>query len=674
MTEEIKQRIKFLTDTLQQANYEYYQLSHSTLTDQQYDALLRELIILEQKYPHFKLNYSPTFRINGFLSKKFNKITHDTPMLSLNNVFNLSELKNFYKNILKKIPYCQFITELKIDGVAISLKYEKGQLVQGATRGNGHVGEVITNNIKTIKNIPLKLQQNIDLEVRGEILFDYETFHNLNKIQQKNNKMLFANPRNAASGTLRQLDSNITAKRNLFSFFYTIVNPPQNIRTQKDSLDFLKKLGFNVNPHYYLINSFEELTNIIKKYEQLKKQLSYDIDGIVIKINDLTLYPSMGYTSKFPKWAIAYKFNSSKNATIIRNISFQIGRTGSLTPIAELLPVMVSGSLISRVTLHNFNYIQKKDIRINDFVLIHKSGSVIPEIIEVIKTKRTDQKIFNMITNCPFCHHPLTKYNDEVDYFCLNENCEEQKIKKIIHFVSRPAMDINVLGEKTLNLFFKNKLVQNISDLYLLKRYQVQLNQLPGFKIKKVNNILVALEKSKNQPFERLLFALGIKHVGIKIAKVLTKTFQHIEHLQKATLEQMLNIPEIGIEIGKSIQKYFSNDKNLKEIYLLKKHGLKFYISENSQKSFDNFFAHKKVVLTGIFSFYSRSQLTTLLEQYGAYVVNSINKNTDYLIYSQKDSAKFIKAQKLGISMINENYLMKLLKNIINYKQLQNKK
>ncbi|PQP79725.1 DNA ligase (NAD(+)) LigA [Candidatus Phytoplasma phoenicium] len=673
MTEEIKQRIKFLTDTLQKANYEYYQLSQSTLTDQQYDALLRELIILEQKYPHFKLNYSPTFRINGFLSKKFTKITHDTPMLSLNNVFNLSELKNFYKNIVKKFPHCQFITELKIDGVAISLKYEKGQLVQGATRGNGHIGEVITNNIKTIKNIPLKLQQNIDLEVRGEILFDYETFHNLNKIQQQNNKKLFSNPRNAASGTLRQLDSNITAKRNLFSFVYAIAIPPQHIRTQKDSLEFLKKLGFNINPHYYLINSFEELTTIIKKYEQLKKQLSYDIDGIVIKINDLTLYPRIGYTSKFPKWAIAYKFNSSQNETIVRNISFQIGRTGSITPIAELLPVMVSGSLISRVTLHNFNYIQKKDIRINDFVLIHKSGSVIPEIIEVIKTKRTDQQTFNMITNCPFCHYPLTKYNNEVDYFCLNENCEEQKIKKIIHFVSRPAMDINVLGEKTLNLFFKKKLVQNISDLYLLKQYQEQLNQLPGFKIKKVNNILVALEKSKNQPFERLLFALGIRHVGIKIAKVLTKTFHHIEHLQKATLEQMLNIPEVGIEIGKSIQKYFSNDKNLQEIHLLKKNGLKFYVSENSQKLFDNFFANKKVVLTGTFSFYSRSQLTTLLEQYGAYVVNSINKNTDYLIYSQKDSTKFIKAQKLEIPMINENYLMKLLNNIINNKQLQNK-
>ncbi|KND62682.1 NAD-dependent DNA ligase LigA [Candidatus Phytoplasma phoenicium] len=672
MTEKIKQRIKFLTNTLQQANYEYYQLSQTTLTDQQYDSLLKELIMLEQKYPHFKLNYSPTFRVNGFLSKKFTKIIHDTPMLSLNNVFDFSELKNFYKNILKKFPHCQFITEFKIDGVAISLKYEKGTLIQGATRGNGYIGEVITNNIKTIKNIPLKLQQDIDLEVRGEIFFNYAAFHNLNQIQQKNNKTLFANPRNAASGTLRQLNSSITAKRNLLSFIYTMVNPPQYIQTQKDALEFLKKLGFNVNPHYYLINSFEQLVTIIKQYETLKKQLSYDIDGVVIKINDLTLYPRIGYTSKFPKWAIAYKFNSSQNETIVQKISFQIGRTGSITPIAELLPVMVSGSLISRVTLHNFNYIKKKDIRINDFVLIHKSGSVIPEIIEVIKTKRTNQQPFNMIDNCPFCNYQLTKYPDEVDYFCLNENCDEQKIKKIIHFVSRPAMDINILGEKTLNLFFKNKLVQSISDLYLLKQRRTQLSQLPGFKMKKISNILTGVEKSKNQSFERLLFALGIKHVGSKIAKVLTKTFHHIDHLKKAKLEQMLKIPEIGAEISKSVKKYFSNPQNLQEIDLLKKHGLKFYVSETKDKTFNNFFSQKKVVLTGTFEFYSRTQLTKLLEQYGAYVLNFINKKIDYLIYSQKDSVKFIKAQKFGIPMIDENYLMKLLTNIINEKQVKN--
>ncbi|MDV3198066.1 MAG: NAD-dependent DNA ligase LigA [Vigna little leaf phytoplasma] len=665
MNIEIKKKIKLLTDELKKANYEYYQLNKTHLTDQQYDALFRELLTLEKKYPNYKLSYSPTSNINDFLNPKFAKIPHDVPMLSLNNVFTEKELKTFFFNILKKYSHCNFITELKIDGVAVSLKYKKGILTQGITRGNGHIGEIITHNVKTIKNIPLELTQKIDLEVRGEILFNHESFQELNRQQQKQNKKLFANPRNAASGTLRQLNSNITEKRNLFSFIYTLVNPPKYITTQKDALEFLQKLGFNINPHYKIINSFEELLSQIKKYEKLKPKLDYNIDGVVVKINNLNLHSYIGYTSKFPKWAVAYKFNSPQNETIVQDITFQLGRTGSITPVAKLLPVMIGGSLISNANLHNFDYIQKKDIRINDFVLVHKSGSIIPEILKVIKNKRINQLPFTMINHCPFCRFPLTKHHNEINYFCYNKNCDEKKIQKIIHFASREAMDIRILGEQTIRLFFQQKLITKISDLYLLKKFRSQLIKLPGFQTKKINNILEAIEKSKNQTFENILFALGIRHVGSKIAKILTQHFVNIEDLQTATKEKLLKIHEIGYEIVKSIQEYFKDHDNLEEILLLKQHGLKFFTTEHNTLPKNNFFFQKKIVLTGIFKLYSRKKLSAMLEKYGAKITNYVTKKTNYLIYGEHSGSKLTKAQILQIPIINENELYKILKSLI---------
>ncbi|WP_153369143.1 NAD-dependent DNA ligase LigA [Candidatus Phytoplasma sacchari] len=669
MTLEIKKKIKKVTDILEKANYFYYQLNNSYLKDEQYDALLKELIYLEKKYPEYKLSYSPTFKVGGYLNKKFDKIKHDVPMLSLGNVFNITELKKFYNRIKKKHKNANFITELKIDGVAISIKYKKGILYQAVTRGNGYFGELITNNIKTIRDIPLKIIEKIDLEVRGEIFFNFDTFKKINEIRKKENKIVFANPRNAASGTLRQLDTNIVAKRNLSCFIYSIINPPSFIQTQKDVLFFLHKLGFVINHHYKIINSFDELIEQINYYKELKKNLNYNNDGIVVKVNELYFYDSIGYTSKFPKWAIAYKFNSIHGKTTIKKITFQIGRTGAVTPIAELIPVIVDGSLISKVSLHNFNYIEEKDIRINDYVLIHKSGSIIPEIIKIIKEKRTNQFPLKMISNCPFCFHKLQKIENEVDYFCINKNCEERKIKNIIHFVSKEAMDINVLGNKTLELFFKKKIIKNRSDLYDLEKNRDKLEKLPFFKQKKIDSILQSIEKSKKRPFKNILFSLGIKHVGLKISKILAKKFQNIENIKKASIENILEIPEIGLKIANSILEYFKDEKNLKELEILKEKGIMNLSKKNDielEKKEKNkkyyFFRNKKIVLTGVFNNFKRIEIKNILEEYEAIVTSSISKKTDFLICGKQGSLnKLKKADELKIKIINEKNFMKIL-------------
>ncbi|TVY12464.1 NAD-dependent DNA ligase LigA [Candidatus Phytoplasma pini] len=663
----IQNKIKILTDQLHQANHEYYNLNNTILTDHQYDALLKELILLEKEYPQYKLPYSPTFKVGGGLSVKFNKMKHDVPMLSLDNVFNFQELKDFNKRLRKKVTNFSFITELKIDGVAISLKYKKGILEQALTRGNGDFGELITENVKTIKSIPLKLSHEIDLEVRGEILFDHNSFQKLNYMQQKKGKTLFSNPRNAASGTLRHLNSQIVAQRNLFSFFYLIVNPPNYITTQEESLIFLKKMNFSVNSYYEVIDSFDKLKTKIDYYYHLKKELPYDTDGVVIKINELESHSIIGYTTKFPKWAIAYKFSSIKNTTVIINISFQVGRTGMVTPLAHLSPIIIGGSLVSKATLHNYDYIKIKDIRVNDTVLVHKTGSIIPEIIEVVKEKRTnDSKSFEMIQNCPFCNSELKRNKHEVDYFCLNEKCSEKTIKKIIHFTSKEAMDINFLGKKNLILLFQKGFIKKISDLYDLQQKIDELENLFNFGKKKIDNILKSLEKSKFQTFDRFLFGLGIRHVGIKIAKLLTYKFKNINNLKKATYEEISIIPEIGTKIAESVYQYFKNENNLKEIELLEQ---KKVISDLQKKDFNilnnSLFQNKKISITGSFRFYSRKKIIMILEQCGAHVINNVSSNTDYLICGHNSGSKLNKAKNLKIKILNEQKFENILSSLI---------
>jgi DNA ligase (NAD+) len=658
----IKQKIKSLVNQINKSNYQYYNLSNPDLSDQQYDALLKKLIHLENQHPQLKLPYSPTLKIGGFVEKKFKKVKHKTPMMSLENVFNLTELKKFYDRIIKKIPIFSLLTELKIDGVAISLKYKKGILIQALTRGNGIWGEDITANSQTIKNIPLRLNEDLDLEVRGEIYLSHPAFEKLNYQRKKENQPLFLNPRNAASGTLRQLNSAIVAKRNLSIFIYGIADPYLIKPNQKETLDFLTALGFPVNPHYYCVSNFENLITIIEKYKKIKEKLKYDTDGIVIKINELAFHSLIGVTDKAPRWATAYKFATITSQSIVKNIIFQVGRTGVITPVCEIMPVMVDGSLVSKVVLHNYDYICKKDIRIKDYVIVHKAGSVIPEILEVIKIKRTHlQKPTLMIEKCPACKTILEKQPGEVDYFCLNPNCRDQKIQKIIHFVSKNAMDIKVLGEKTIITFFDKNLINKPSDLYLLKNYHHILQEIPGFGAKKITNILDAIEASKQKKFEDVLFALGIKHIGKKISKVLVKNLKTIENLKQASPESMTKIREIGIKIAQSIQKYFANPYNLEEIIQLKKIGVSFQSAKLQNPNNQNYFAKKKIVLTGTLEKYSRLQIKQILEQMGAIITNNLSLKTNYLIVGLNAGSKLNKAKKLQIPIIEEKELQKII-------------
>ncbi|MFP7699493.1 NAD-dependent DNA ligase LigA [Candidatus Phytoplasma pyri] len=657
---EIEKRIIFLIDTINKANYEYYTLNNSSLSDQQYDALFRELLYLESKYPKYNYKFSPTTKIGGPVSTKFHKFLHEKSMLSLNNVFNIKELKLFYDRISKEISNFTLLTELKIDGLAVSLKYKKGVLEKAVTRGDGYQGELITDNIKTIKQLPLKLKEPLDLEVRGEVYMSYKSFNYLNEIRKAENKILFANPRNAASGTLRQLDSKVVAERNLSIFLYTIINPPKFIITQKSILEFLIYLRFPVNNYYEYVSSWEQLIKKINYYEEIKNRLNYSTDGIVIKINELSYHSLIGYTAKAPKWAIAYKFKVLKTETLINNILFQIGRTGVITPIAELLPTIVDGSLISKVTLHNFDYIKKKDIRINDFVLVHKSGGIIPEIIEVIKTKRKNQIPFEMITHCYCCNTELIK--KDANHFCLNFDCEEKKIQALSYFVSKSAMDINALGLQTLKILFYKGFLNNISDLYYLNQYQKQIEKLHGFGKKKFNNIIISLEKSKNKCLSNFLIGLGIKNIGIQLAKILAQKFENIDNLQNASIDSLLEINEIGIKSAKNIKDFFLNSENLKLIKKFKNAGLNLFYLKSKNNINNNIFQNKKVIFTGILEKYSRNQAKKIVIELGGIIINRISHKTNYLILGKKPGSKLIKAKKFNIKILQENEFEELIK------------
>ncbi|CAM12104.1 NAD-dependent DNA ligase [Candidatus Phytoplasma australiense] len=661
----IEKKIKDLTNQLNEANYEYYVKSNPKLTDQQYDALLKELLVLEKKFPQFTLPYSPTLKIGGFVEKKFSTVKHTSAMMSLANAFNLKELKAFYDRIAKKFSSFSMVSELKIDGVAVSLKYKKGILFQALTRGNGVWGEEITKNVQTIKQVPLKLTQPLDLEVRGEIYLSNSSFQKLNQQRKIAQQPLFSNPRNAASGTIRQLNSSIVAQRNLSIFIYSIQNPYLLKSTQEETLTFLASLGFSVNPYYKCSSSFEELEIKIQELEKLQQNLDYNTDGVVVKINELNLHDSIGKTTKSPKWAIAYKFATKNSESVVQEIIFQVGRSGMLTPVCKIIPVMVDGSLVSKVVLHNYDYICKKDIRLKDYVQVHKAGSVIPEIKEVIKSKRpSDSKPFAMITQCPSCHSLLNKNKGEVDYFCINKNCLEQKIQKLIHFVSKNAMDIDTLGNQTLITFFNQKLIENPSDIYLLKNNLDVLQKINGFGAKKVQNILTSVEKSKNKSLENVLFGLGIKHVGLKVSQVLTKHFDSIEILQKTTLENLesiKSIPEIGEKIALSLQKYFQNPLHLEEITKLKQLGVSFKSTTTSQIKAPNFFTNKKVVLTGSLQNYTRSQIKKLLIQKGAIINDALSSQTHLLITGANPGSKLQKAKTLNIQIIEEKELEELI-------------
>ncbi|NLK12099.1 MAG: NAD-dependent DNA ligase LigA [Candidatus Phytoplasma sp.] len=649
---EIQAKIKELIDKINQANYEYYTLDQPVISDQQYDAYIKELIELETLYPQYKTKDSPTQKIGGTILEGFEKVEHQSPMMSLSNAFNKEELLKYYDRIQKEVPSFTLTTELKIDGLAATLIYEKGYLVKAATRGNGLVGEDITNNVKTIKTIPLKLKEPLDIEVRGEIFMPHQTFNKINEERKKNHEPLFANPRNAAAGTIRQLDSKVVAKRNLDMFLYTIVSAEKFVKTQYEALQYLEKLGFKVNPAYHLITSKEDLIKKIDDYDQQRKNLPYDTDGVVIKVNELNLYEDIGYTAKAPKWAIAYKFEAEKVETKINDIVFQVGRTGIITPVAELEPIMISGSLVSRATLHNYEYIKEKDIRINDYVLVYKAGEIIPKVIEVVLDKRTTQLPFEMILNCPVCGMPLEKKEGEADHYCNNLSCPGKKLNKFIHFASKDAMDIENLGEKVLETFYDLGYINKLSDIYTLTQHKADLIKIPGFGQKSVEKLLDAIEKSKKQSFDRLIYGLGIKHVGSKIAKLLTEHYRKIEDYYHLTIEELTLIPEIGNQIANSVIQYFKDPEHLEEINQLKRAGLT--MEKEKTVITSNKLNNLTFVITGTLEKYGRKEAQELIESFGGKVTGSVSKKTDYVLFGKEAGSKKDKAETLGVKLISE--------------------
>ena len=654
----MKERIDELVTILNEANYNYHVLDNPTITDQEYDSLFRELQILEEKNPSLVRSDSPTHRVGGVVLDSFKKVTHKIPMMSLGDIFNEDEVRQFDARIKKEGINPTYVCELKIDGLSVSLHYEKGKLVTAATRGNGTIGEDITNNVKTIKTVPLTLKEEIDIEVRGEIYMSKETLKKLNEERKAKNQPLLQNCRNAAAGSIRQLDSKVCASRKLDCWIYHLPNPEDyGIKTHWEALEFMKKLGFKTNPNNLLVTDVEGIIDYIHYKGKERPNLSYDIDGVVVKVNNLEEQKKLGFTAHHPKWAIAYKFPAEEVLTKLKDIIFTVGRTGQITPNAVLEPVIVAGSTISRATLHNEDYVKAKGLKIGDIISIHKAGDVIPEVGEVKLDRRTgDEKDFEMITRCPMCNEPIFKKEGQVDYFCINPHCPARHIEGLCHFVSRKAMNIDGLGDRIIEDFYNLKYIKDITDIYKLDRYRDELTELEGYGNKSIDNLLEAINHSKENSLERLLFGLGIPNVGEKTSKILAARYGTLDNLMNATFEELNQIPDIGEIIAKSIIDFFQNEKNrdiieeLKELKVgMEYTGPKVVINEN--------FNGKTFVITGTLTKYTRDEVEEKIENLGGKTSSSVSKKTSAVIVGENPGSKYTKAVELGIPIWNEEDL-----------------
>jgi len=655
-----QQRVTELTKLINQYNYEYHVLDAPTVSDAVYDSLMKELVMIEEQHPELRLPQSPIERVGGVVLDGFQKVSHTSPMLSLSNAFNVGDLREFDQRMKKAASEITYFAELKIDGLAVTLHYENGQFIKGATRGDGVVGEDITQNLKTIQTIPLMIDELRPLEVRGEVYMSKSVFEGLNREREQSEIALFANPRNAAAGSLRQLDSKIAAKRKLTMFSYALVNANElDYQTQMESLNRLTELGFNVNQTSTVCQTIEDVVHFVNHWEARRNDLPYEIDGIVIKVNELDKRESLGNTAKSLRWAIAYKFPASEATTRLENIIFTIGRTGMITPNAVLTPALVAGTTVSRATLHNEDYIIKKDIRIGDEVIIRKAGDIIPEVVAPIENLRKETaQPFEMITSCPECNHELTRPVGEVDHYCLNTTCPAKIIAGLIHFASRNAMNIDGLGEKIVTQLYNTHLLRTIPDIYALTADQ--LLPLERMADKKVNNLLAAIQASKNQPLDKLLFGLGIKHIGAKVASSLAKTFKSMDKLSQLTIDELTQVPEIGEKIAISLVDYFADPVNQDLIQALKDFNLRMEIEINHGSLISSPFTDKTVVLTGTLEM-PRSEAKKRLEAAGANVTGSISKKTDFLIAGKEAGSKLAKAKALAITILNEEEFANLL-------------
>ena len=654
----MKEKIRELQEQLTQYNYEYHVLDKPTVPDAVYDQLLRELFDLEKEYPEYKTEDSPTVRVGGQILDKFEKVEHSSPMLSLSNAFNEEDLRAFDNRVRKVISDVEYMCELKIDGLAVSLSYENGRFTVGATRGDGTVGENITENLKTIRAIPLKIDATSSFEVRGEAYMPKNSFEKLNAAREENGQQVFQNPRNAAAGSLRQLDTKLTAQRNLSIFLYGLTRQEIfDIDTQSKSLETLDDLGFKTNKERQVAKDIDEVIEYVEYWQEHRLDLPYEIDGIVIKVNNLEAQEKIGYTVRSPKWAIAYKFPAEEVETKILDIELTVGRTGVITPTAILEPVRVAGTTVSRASLHNHELIEARDIRINDTVIIHKAGDIIPEVVRVVMDKRTDQEVYEAPTKCPSCGHETVKLEDEVAIRCINPACPAQIVEDIIHFVSRGAMNIDGLGEKFVIQLYEAELIKDVADLYTLK-YE-DLIKLDRVGDKKATNLLNAIEASKKQPLEKVLFGLGIRFLGQKASRLLAEEFLTIDNVMEATAERLVEIPEIGEVIAQSVVTYTQNDDFVDLIEKLKQNGLEMKQEAFEQES--NLFNDMTFVLTGKLENLTRNEAKSRIEENGGKVTGSVSNNTTVVVAGSDAGSKLEKANELGIEVWSEEELLERL-------------
>ncbi|EOS7701690.1 NAD-dependent DNA ligase LigA [Enterococcus hirae] len=663
--DEAAKRAEELRSRLNRWSREYYVEDKPTVEDYVYDQEYAELVAIEEQYPDLITSDSPTQRVGGEVLSGFEKVTYDIPLYSLNDVFSKDELFAFDQRVQKAIgrpvDYC---CELKIDGLSVSLRYENGEFVRGATRGDGTVGENITENLKTVRSVPLKLKDAISIEVRGECFMPKKSFVQLNQAREAEGKDIFANPRNAAAGSLRQLDSKITAKRNLDTFLYTVADfGPMKATTQYDALEELEQIGFHTNHEKRLCHSIDEVWSFIEEYHEKRMDLTYEIDGIVIKVNDFSLQDQLGFTVKAPRWATAYKFPPEEVETKIEEIEWTVGRTGVVTPTAIMTPVRVAGTTVSRASLHNGDYIKLKDIRLNDIVRIYKAGDIIPEVAQVVLDQRpADSEPYVLPTHCPICHSELVHLDEEVALRCINPKCPAQIKEGLNHFVSRNAMNIDGLGPRVLAQMYDKQLVTDVADLYKLT--EEELLTLDKIKEKSANNILTAIHDSKDNSVERLIFGLGIRHVGSKAAKILAEHFGDLETLSKSDFESIIVLDTIGDTIADSVVTYFSNEEVHDLMSELKQAGVNFEykgIRSSQIETIDSPFKEKTVVLTGKLTRFTREEAKETIENLGGKVTGSVSKKTDIVVAGEDAGSKLTKAQELGIDVWSEEKMAEAL-------------
>ena len=657
-----QKRIEELINLINYHNEKYYNQDSPEIEDFEYDNLMKELIKLEEENPKLKRNDSPSNRVGGKPLDKFEQVVHKIPMLSLSNAYSWEDLKDFDSRVREAVGSdVEYVVEFKIDGLSVGLNYNNGIFESGATRGNGIVGENITKNLMTIKNIPLNIDEKGELTVRGEVYISKKDFEEINKIQEEQDQPLYANPRNLAAGSLRQLDSKLTAKRPLDIFIFNLedINSKQ-FKTHSESLEYLKQLGFHVSPEFKVFKTMDEIIEYIKYWTEHREDLGFGIDGMVIKVNNLAQREQMGYTAKSPRWAIAYKFPAERKETKLLDIVVEVGRTGTITPTAVLEPIRLAGTTVSRATLHNEDYINEKDIKINDTVLVQKAGDIIPQVVEVIKEKRTGEEIeFKMPEECPVCGEPTVRLEGEAAVKCINISCPAQIRRGIIHFASREAMDIDGLGESIITLLLKQDLIKDISDLYYLKKEQISVLERMGDK--SATNLINAINKSKENDLWRFINGLGIKLIGTKAAKILASEFKDLDKLMSATEQELINLEEFGQTMADSVVEFFKEEKNISVIEKLKEAGVNTKLIESDDEDIPKIFEKMKIVLTGTLPTLKRNDAKEMIEKRGGKATSSVSKSTSFVLAGEEAGSKLTKANDLGIKVIDEEKFLQLI-------------